>query len=473
MAIFRELFRDSFYSSVVHLSPRAANAILFILLARQLGPDDAGIYALAATYLFIILSISQGIDDLTVRQVSRFPALAKQYLLTFLIIRLGLSILSYLLSSSIVLLIQYPQNTTIVILLLTLSIIPLGFEAVGVAFLQGKRLFRILASIMFIEAAFKVVTGWFAASQGNITLVAIFWLAGSALGMFLILFVSFWTLRGVQLTSSLDLSLIRKILTDSKTFLSLTILSTIEAQADIIILSILRSESDVGWYNAATTIVFTLTIISQAVRTSIYPVMAHYAQSGDDRLKSLYHQSSRYLAMIALPMVTGILILADQIVMLIYGINFEPTISAVRILIPVVIFMFLNVANVRLMLVNERQNNLVKFMLLSVGLNIILNILLDSIYGANSAAFARLVSTAFLFFAIYRYTVKNLIHSQIRNYLLPPIIASILMGGIVWILRDFHLWFSITFGFAIYIVLLWVVGGITKNDFERVKNIFA
>jgi O-antigen/teichoic acid export membrane protein len=263
----------------------------------------------------------------------------------------------------------------------------------------------------------------------------------------------------------------RKIWADSKTFLSLTILSTIEAQADIIILSILRNESDVGWYNAATTIAFTLTIISQAVRTSIYPVMAHYAQSGNGRLKSLYHQSIRYLTITALPMVTGIMILADQIVMLIYGINFEPTISAVRILIPVVIFMFLNVANVRLMLVNERQNNLVKFMLLSVGLNVILNILLDGIYGVNSAAFARLASTGFLFFAIYRYTVKNLIDSQIRNLLLQPIIASILMGVIVWTLRDFPLWFSIAFGFVIYIVLLWLVGGITKNDFERMKTI--
>jgi O-antigen/teichoic acid export membrane protein len=71
MKTLLELTRDSLFSIVFHLSPRLANVLLFITMGRLIGPTDAGVFALATTYLVIFTTVMRGPDDLVIRQVSR------------------------------------------------------------------------------------------------------------------------------------------------------------------------------------------------------------------------------------------------------------------------------------------------------------------------------------------------------------------------------------------------------------------
>ena len=43
-------FRNFGLSFLLNVAPRAANALMFVLIGRRLGPEPAGVFQLALTY---------------------------------------------------------------------------------------------------------------------------------------------------------------------------------------------------------------------------------------------------------------------------------------------------------------------------------------------------------------------------------------------------------------------------------------
>ncbi len=471
MNISRGIARDSFLSAIVHIAPRVANVIIFILLGRLAGPDLAGVFALGTTYLIITTTIMRGMDDLIIRQISREPNQAQQYLTSFIVFRLGLAIVLYAIAFGLVNLFNYAQSTRVVILIITLSLVPDSISYVSQAILLGQRRFIAPAIAMSTATIFKVVAGGVAILHYNLVSVAWFWLIGSILGMVVFLWLAIRSVGGIP--RNLIWTPLSKNWGSIWVFISLTVLATLESQSDILLLSIIHGETEIGWYNAATTIVFTLSIISQAFRLSIYPLMTRYSLSAPEKIKKIYYQSLRYLGLISFPMVTGIFVLATPIVLLIYGSKFIPTIRVVQILIPVVALMFLNVPSARIMLVYDRQKWSALFITISATLNISLNLLLDRRLGASGAAIARLCSTITFFLLTYLYARRALIQSQLLPLVIKPLSISLLMGIAIFSLRLQPLFITIPFGILIYILGLWLFKEITPNDISMLKSIFV
>ena len=57
-----ELAHDSALAVVFQVAPRFANAFTFILIGRLAGPEQAGIFSLATTYLLIITVAMSGLE---------------------------------------------------------------------------------------------------------------------------------------------------------------------------------------------------------------------------------------------------------------------------------------------------------------------------------------------------------------------------------------------------------------------------
>jgi len=471
MNVFRGLARDSLLSAIVHVAPRVANVVIFILIGRLAGPDLAGVFALGTTYLIIATTIMRGMDDLIIRQIAREPNQAQHYLTSFLFFRFGLAIVLYAIVLGIVQVLDYAESTRMIILIITLSLIPDSISYISQAILLGKRQFIAPAIAMSTATLFKVFAAIFSIYNHDLVMTAWYWLIGSILGMVIALWLAIRSIGGIP--KSLNWLPLVNNWSSVWVFLSITVLATLESQSDVIILSTIRGESDVGWYNAATTIAFTLSIISQAFRLSIYPLMTSYSLNAPEKLQKLYHQSLRYLALISFPMVTGIFVLADPIVHLIYKDQFNPTIQAVQLLIPIVALMFLNVPSARMMLVYDQQKRSALFITISAALNISLNLILDQQFGASGAATARLFSTLTLFLLIYLYTKRTLIQSHLLAILLKPFIISIFMGLTVFSVRSRPLFISIPIGIFVYMVGLWIFKEITPNDITIFKSIFA
>jgi len=473
MISIQELARDSVYAAILHLAPRFSNVLLFILIGRLSGPSQAGIFTLATTYLLIFSSLTKGVDDLTLREVARRPEKSLAFLNGFLILRFLVSLVFYALLFVIIqYFFKYSPQTNQVILILAICLFPDSLSYVVQAVLLGQRRFALPALTFTGVSMIKLICGgWIAITGGSLVLIAWIWVASSTIGfLFLLTRVLLNYIRAPKM-DWFDWRLIGHILPVVIPFFIITSLTTLETQGDTIVLSYFHGEKQVGWYNAATTIAYSLGLISQAFRMSIYPVMARYAHESSPHLTRLYQETLRYLGLIALPMVTGIALLAPQIVSLLFGQEFEPTILTLQILIPVLIFTFLNVPSARMMLVKDRQGWISVFLVCSSVTNLFLNILLDPDWGARGAAFARSVSSAIYFILLYIFVERNIVRANIFKLLSRPLASALIMGCIVWLMRGLPLPLVISVGVISFFAFLWLIGGLPDQDLHRLRQL--
>jgi O-antigen/teichoic acid export membrane protein len=301
-------------------------------------------------------------------------------------------------------------------------------------------------------------------NQGSLQAVAWIWLAGTLLGMIALLCVAIWRVGGLHWADWLDWHPLVFNRHAILSFLFITAMMTLEAQVDTLILSAFHNETVVGWYSAATTVVFSLFVFAQAYRFSIYPLMTRYALHSPEKLSKLYERSMRYLGMLVLPMVAGIALLSPQIILLVFGPGFQPTVRTLRMLILSLVFVFLNVPDSRMMLVKDCQRWSLLFLLVSVTVNVLLNLVLDSSWEATGAAVARFCSSLIFFLLTHLYVTRRFVTMNIIQLQFKALLATAIMSLVVWLVQTWPLAVSIGLGVMVYIGALWLVGGILPDD---------
>jgi O-antigen/teichoic acid export membrane protein len=447
---------------------------MFILIGRSLGAPAAGVFQLAATYLLVFSVLTRGLDELVIRQVARFPRDVKRYFVTFLVLRFFLALLLYgILVLIVTLVIDYPASTLWPILILSISLVPDSLISAANAILLGQRRFGIPTLVAVGTSMFRVVFGMaLLYFDSPVVQIALLWTLSSIIAAIVSI-----SLVGLQTQRRpgrfvFDRSLVSHEFPSMLPFIIIGFLMAIEYQVDVILLSVLRTEEDIGWYGAATTIVFTLTMIPQAYRMSVYPLMARYATEDLHKLKQLYEKSLRYLGTLALPMVAGIVLMAPGIIGLIYGDEFLPAIVVLQTLVIILIPTFLNVPNVRMMFVLNRQSWVTWMLLGSMLINVGLNVWLTPTLGAQGAALARACSSMAFFVA--NYLVLRLVVAKFETSLLRllwrPAVAAVLMSLVLLATRAVPVLIAVVIGAAAYFCVLLLIGGIPAEDLQTIRQ---
>lgn len=473
MMIAFELARNSLLAVVLYLAPRFANVLIFILIGRMVGPRDAGIFSLATTYLLIFTAVLRGLDDLLVRQVSREPEQARRYLASFLLLRFGLSILLYGVLAVIVLVIfAYPVTTAVPILVLGLSVIPDSLSLAAQSALVGLQRFGLATAVLSGINIFKLVAGVIALSRGvTIVYIAGIWLLGSTLGMIILLILTIRQVGGIHRSDWIAGHGLHGNWHVPLSFIGITMLVTLEFQMDLILLSVMQSAAEVGWYSAATTITATIIMVSQAYRMALYPLMTRYAKVDPSRLAKLYEKSMYYLSVLIVPMSAGLIILATPIVLLIFGPKFGPTAAVLQVLAIALPFQFLTEPSNRMLLVHDQQRALVKFLCVSLSLNVGLNLLLIPAYSAMGAGIARVCSSAVFFVISYRYVKPFSKHKfNFTQIIARPTAAMSMMVIAILVMPNKNLFGSIAFGISVYFITFVLIRGIPTEDWSIFKQ---
>lgn len=468
------LLRDALLALVFHVAPRFANVIIFIVVGRLTGPEQAGVFSLATTYLLIITTVMRGLDDLLIRQVAREPDRAANYFGNFLLLRTILSAAIYL---ALVLIVQnvlnYAASTATPIVILTLSVLPDSLAYVAQSILLGQRRFGAPAAIWSGVSVFKLAAGTIALSQGSgLVEIAWLWLIGSGLGMAALIGVAAQQVGGLQRADWLNFGPLRTHWRTALSFTAITVLTALDSQTDTVLLSVFRNETEVGWYGAATTVTFSLLMLSQAYRFAVYPLLTRYAQSAPEKLSPLFQKSIHYMGVLALPMVAGIIWLAPAIVDLIFRPQFAPASSALRTIVLSLLFFFLSEPCNRLMLVKDRQQAIVKILLISTSLNIVVNLILISLFGSAGSGLARTISSGVYFILNYSYIVRMDLAKARPLSLIKPVFSSFVMLVLLVVIDPIGLVTSIIIGIIIYVTSMFVIDDDLRGDVKSLISHF-
>src|SRR5207253_746592 len=112
----------------------------------------------------------------------------------------------------------------------------------------------------------------------------------------------------------------------------MVILGFVYYRLDTFLLSVIDSEKAVGYYSGAWRLTEALHIVPAAIAATMLPLAAMQAGVGLQHVADAVRLAFRFLALIGVPIVTGCMILATQIVEGVYGSALVPATLAFRIL---------------------------------------------------------------------------------------------------------------------------------------------
>ncbi|MBP6805931.1 MAG: oligosaccharide flippase family protein, partial [Chloroflexi bacterium] len=137
----QRLFSNTALAFVTRIIAKFSDVLLFIIIGRMMGPEQAGVFRLGKTYLTLALAFSAwGLDDLLVREAAPRRNSSNQYLVNFMALRLVLALGAFVLLAVGVLglPLPYSQQAIAVILIYSLAIFAEAayvlFESIFIAY---------------------------------------------------------------------------------------------------------------------------------------------------------------------------------------------------------------------------------------------------------------------------------------------------------------------------------------------------
>jgi len=458
------LLRNSalfFLSSVV---VRAANTVLFILISRRLGADEGGIYSLALTYALLFTQLSfWGMDQLLTREVAKDRSLAGRFTGSFILIRAALSTLFVLALILVVSRLDYRPLTSQVIFIIGLTIIPESLGNICQALFIAFERLKFAAAVDIVVGLMRLMGGGLALFiDGRVETVAVALLASSLIGLGLNLAIVYRSFPRPNWRPEWRFWLTHIKTTGS--FALIGVFYIIEFQSDTLILSLMRTEREVGLYTAATTILFTLALLPYAFRTAIFPVMSRLYASASPKLPVVHEKSFKFLLTTSLPVAAGVTISANSIIRLLFGGDFAESVFILRIVIWTFVLLMINVPSARMMIVAGAQGASAVFQCVSMFLNIGLNLALIPTLGANGAALARIVSTCCFVTLSLAYTWLHLNRWNVLQVATHPVVGLGVMLGLGYLFYCAGDLLAACVGLAGYAAWIWLSGAVTRDE---------
>jgi O-antigen/teichoic acid export membrane protein len=442
-----------------------------IYTARYLGVEGFGILslALAITGIFGIL-MDIGLTQLTVREVSRNKSIANKYLNNIISIKFLLSFLTFGVIFLVINIIGYPQQTSDVVYIITLSIIIGAFTGIFNSIFQAfekmeyQSIGVILNSVLMFTGIILIIF-----YKLNILAFASIYLLASILVLiysFTIFFKSFFLPK-----IEFDTTFWKNIIKQALPFGFAGIFVTIYYMIDSVMLSIMVGNTAVGFYNAAYRLVFVFLSFYSVYVIAIFPVMSSFYGNAKESLKIASIRSIKYMLMISIPISIGIAMLADKIILLIYGSAYITSILALQILVWTIIFMYVNGICGNLLGAINKQPIMTKLTAMAAALNIGLNLFLIPAYSFLGASVATVITEfAILPILIYVLLKTSYIDRSVLNGLPSILVSNIIMVFVIYFLRDLNLFVIIILSAIVYFIAIYVTRALDEHDIALIKS---
>ena len=402
-----------------------------IYIASYLGADGFGIlsFAIAFTGIFSILA-DLGLNTLAVREIARDKSLTDKYFSNAVLMKIILSIFAFGLMAVIINLFGYPQESVNVVYFVALSSILTTFSGIFNSIFQAHEKMEYQSIGQIINNVLMFVGVFIAIYYGfNVLGFAFIFFISSAISFIYIFLVYIWRFppHKIQINWSFWRPTIKEALPFGLTGIS----GMIYTYIDSVMLSLFQGNEVVGWYNASYRLILALLYIPITINTTLFPSMSQFHISSQDSLRLITERYFKLMVITGIPLGAAVTILADNIIILVFGYGYLPSIIALQILIWTTVFTFIGAAFVRLLEATNKQLIVTKISAVCVVVNILLNLVLIPKFSYVGASISTLITEIVLVGSIIKIGYKfgfGISLQRIKEILLKVIFSTVIMS---------------------------------------------
>lgn len=361
--------------------------------ARYLGPSNYGLLSYVSAYVAFFTSLcTLGItSSVLVNELTKHPDEEGRTLGTTIVLRLISSLFSVVLIVSIVFVVD--GGDPLLVWIAVFSSIGLFFQAFDI--IEYWFLKRYMSKVTAIAS----LIGYCITSLYKIILLisgqSVIWFAIATsvdyIVIAVILFITYKRNSGPKLCFSWSRG--KSILSVSYHFILSGMMVAIYGQTDKIMLKLMLSETEVGYYSTASSLSTMWCFVLSAIISSLSPTITRLKEEGNE---VDYRRKNRQLYGIVFYISTGVSLLftvfAPVVIKLLYGDAYAGSIAPLRVITWYVAFSYLGVARDIWMVCENRQKYSKYMYIAAVIANIGMNYFLIPLWGATGAAVASLVT---------------------------------------------------------------------------------
>ena len=441
--------------------------------ARYLGAEGFGIlsFAMAFTGIFGVFS-NLGLGALTVREVARDKSLARKYLGNIAVMKIILVVTTFGLIALAVNLLGYPEQVSKVVYLITLSIVFGAFSNMFYSIFQAYEKMEYVAVGQVLSSALTLTGALFAISHSfSVIGFASIYFIVSAIVLTYSFVACVWKFAKPRM--EVDWSFWKSTIKKALPFFLSAAFSVIAFRIDIVMLSMMKGNMVVGWYSAAYRLMEILIFIPATFVGSIYPVLSKFYVSSKESLKLTYQKSFKFLSIAGLPIAVGTTILADKIILIIYKSGFVHSIVALQVLIWTIPIIFLTYMFGTMLASIDRQDLILKILLLCMTLNVVMNLILIPGYGYMGASIATVITELVSFVLCYYFLSKFVYKIKIHKFIMKPAMASAIMGLFILSFANMNFYLLVSISIVIYLGMLILLKTFSSEDLSLFKQIVS
>jgi len=452
-------------------------------LARYLGAANYGIisFAMAFTAIFAVLG-DIGLSYLMMREVARDKSLASKYILNIGVMKIVLVSITFGLIALTANLMGYPHQTITIVYVIGLYAIFNSFISMFYSIFQAHERMEYISVAQVLNSAL-ILAGIVLAVEHNQSIAVFAWiyfLAAAAILVYCVIIMR-WKFPDSLLwpprRTDWDWGFCKQTMKQAWPFALSSIFVMIYYYISTVMLSKMKGDEAVGWYNAAFRLMQLPLVLTAVFNTAIFPAMAQFSVSSRASLEFTYQRYFKYMLLLGIPIGVGTTLMSNQFILLIFGKGYEPAIITLQVLIWSVVFILLGGTFGRLIESLNRQ--VIATVITGIGalLNVVLNLLLIPRYSYTGAA-ASMVATEFAVFFMaaifcfrlgYGISLKGIAKDGVK-----AVLASMLMGGFVWYFKGFNRIIPlIILAVLIYFLFIWLFKFFDKDDISIIRQIIG
>jgi O-antigen/teichoic acid export membrane protein len=458
--------------------------LITIVIARMFGPNEVGDFSFVVTFamLFTFMSTA-GLSWSLIRETATHRDAVERYAGNGLSLAMLSGLVTVPLMVGIVSLMGYPIDIRLAVALVGVAMV---FESLGQVLngiFGGLERMELGAYILFAQETVFLLIG------GAVLLLRMpfLWLfavyAPSRLAGFL---TGWWLYRrvfGRTLWPRLEWAFIKDLLRTSLPYAVNMALGPIYLRIDVVMLSFYQGSEALGFYEAATTIFYRLNVFARTFNNALLPLMAREFEAEAGRVRRYVRAAVKYQLISGVPLTVACVMLADRLILLIYGSAFESSIIVFRLLTAIVCVQFIDHTLATALTAIGLQSRRSAAVALAAVSNVLINLYFIPAHSFVGAAVTTILTEVIFFSALYAMLSRQPRHRSGPNVprllagqlFLKPGLAGLAMAAVLWVLRGWHLALLVAAGGIVYLGMLWVLGVFTPAEvrfFLRVSRIY-
>jgi O-antigen/teichoic acid export membrane protein len=461
----RRVLTNSAVLAVSKVLERTSGFVVGVLVANQLGAAGLGVFAAAwALYGLIAVAAVAGTTDYLVREISRDPERTAAYTTHLSVVAFGFALVVVLASQVVVRHVGYSAELESSVSVMLLAVVPKVLNGIqeGVFVARGRVAFQTMTRF-WSSMAYVAAAAWMLAHGAEV--VPLLWAFVALEYGVAAVYFALINRYIVRLRPTFRWRLATRLMREMKAFTGSSLIAALFARPEIVLLSLMATEQQVGFYSAALRVVEIPLTLGEVLMVNVFPIFSQAFRSAEERFAAWQTAAVRVLLTFTLFFSVCCLAAAEDIVRVLYGSDFGSAAAVLRILAVSAVFGCLISVFWRSLVARGRQDVNLVLQAIAVGVRLATGVALIATSAAIGAALSSTFSSMLHLTLLVRATARSGVPPRLIRVAWRFVIAAAAGGIAMWALGQWLPALAVVpAGALLYGSILLALGAITPED---------